>query len=59
MEIEFMVEEFKDDDSSWEALFVKTPERDWHMAQPNYGTEDRVEINHIINGYGRDEFQNK
>jgi hypothetical protein len=53
MEIEFMVEEFKDDDSSWEALFVKTPERDWHMAQPNYGTEDRVEINHIINGYDR------
>jgi hypothetical protein len=48
MEIEFMVERFEDDDSSWEALFVKTPERDWHMAQPNYGTEDEFEIRSII-----------
>jgi hypothetical protein len=42
--IEFITEEFFEDDHSWLALFVKTDDRDWHMAHPNYGTEDKKEI---------------
>jgi hypothetical protein len=46
--IEFQYETFQDEDNSWEALFVKTPDRDWHMAEPNYGTEDKLMITNII-----------
>jgi len=46
--ITFKWDEFFDDDRSWSALFVKTDDRDWHMAEPNYGTEDESEIRMII-----------
>jgi hypothetical protein len=46
--IEFKWEEFLDEDRSWSALFVKTDDKDWHMADPNYGTEDEKEIRMII-----------
>lgn len=46
--IEFKTEEFLEDDDRWSALFVKTPDKDWHMANPNYGTEDEFEIRNII-----------
>jgi hypothetical protein len=46
--IQFEYQEFLEDDKSWSALFVKTDDKDWHMAEPNYGTEDESEIRMII-----------
>ena len=51
MNIEFLMDEFFDEDCSWNALFVKTDNRDWHMAQPNYGTEDKEEIIKQLKNY--------
>lgn len=47
--IEFEWQSFKEDDDSWEALFVKTLDRDWHLASQEYGTENEQEITRIIN----------
>jgi hypothetical protein len=47
--IEFKWEEFIEDERSWDALFVKTDNKDWHMAEPNYGTEDKEEIIKLLN----------
>ena len=40
----FEYQEFFDDDRIWSALFVQTDDKDWHMAAPNYGTENKEEI---------------
>ena len=53
--IEFITEEFLEDDNSWTALFVKTDNRDWHMTQPNYGTEDKEEIIKQLKNYEQHE----
>lgn len=49
--IEFQYEEFLEDDCSWFALFVKIDDKSWHMAQPNYGTEDKEKIIKQIKNY--------
>lgn len=47
--IEFKVERFEEsEDHSWDALLVKTPEKDWHLAEIEYGCEDESTIRNII-----------
>jgi len=49
--IQFDRQEFKEDDKTWDALFVKIDDAPWHMAQVHYDTEDENVIRNII--YGR------
>jgi hypothetical protein len=48
MNIEFKWETFLEDDCSWDALFVKTHTKDWHLAEHHYGTENEDDIRRII-----------
>ena len=48
MKIEFEWETFKEDDTSWNALFVKINNGRWLMAKPKFGTENIREIENII-----------
>ena len=48
MKIQFEEETFFDNDDVWSALFVRINDGDWHMTQPRYGTEDKLEVTNII-----------
>lgn len=46
--IEFKVSRIDEGDKSWEELIVKTPDKDWHSADLEYGTEDESKILEIL-----------
>lgn len=48
MNIQFHWEKFLEDDDTWEALFVKTTNKNWHLAQQHYGTENEEEIRKLL-----------
>lgn len=48
--IEFEWEEFKEDDNTWDALFVRVDGGKWMLASSKFGTEDQEKIKLIING---------
>lgn len=48
MKIEFDEETFLDDDNSWSVLLVRIDDGDWHMTQPLYGTENKLEVTNVI-----------
>ena len=50
MKIDFVEDEYIEDDHSWTALFVKIDDGKWHMAKPNYGTEDKNIITEMLSG---------
>jgi hypothetical protein len=51
--IEFENKLFGEDGEVWSELWVKTPYKDWHNAEDEYGTEDQLVIRNLIHTTAR------